>query len=38
MMIGPYIRGGYQALTYAMFDYKRTVTVYIVLKVKKLDG
>lgn len=27
-----------QALTYAMFDQKRTVTAEMVLKVKKLEG
>jgi hypothetical protein len=40
MMICSYllIRGGYQDLTYIMFDHMRTVTADIVLKVNKLDG
>jgi len=40
MMIEAYflIRGGYQNLTYIMFDHKRTVTADMALKVEKLEG
>jgi len=39
-MTGSYflIRGGYQGLTYIMFDHMRTVNADIVVKVNNLDG